>query len=193
MRAPRGARVPATPSSGPGCMGSPGPARALPTAPVHSPRTSRAPPPVFQPLLLLSSLHSSLPQCHLWSHGVVSEECLSAPFHGRNKLSTGLMGWGGGGGRLVPAVRHCFPTPRSVRKHTLTGVCLCVRVCARAGCGCSESPGALGSPAGSPRSQPTCPGRRCLITGSRRGGRGTREWELSRSPWRGRGFSLGWT
>lgn len=36
---------------------------------------------------------------------------------------------GVGGGRVVPAVRHCFPIPRSVRKHTLTRVCVCVRAC----------------------------------------------------------------
>lgn len=58
-------------------MGRWGPARALPTAPVHSPRTSRATPPVFQPLLLLSLLHSSLPFATSTSHGGVSEERLS--------------------------------------------------------------------------------------------------------------------
>lgn len=56
---------------------------------------SRAPPPVSLPLLLLSSLHASLPLATPISHDGVSEERLShthTPFHGRNKLSTGLVG-----------------------------------------------------------------------------------------------------
>lgn len=126
MRAPRGARVPATRSSGHGPLGSSArPSHGSGSFPADQPGDASR-------FSAVAALVSSLLQpalCHLyvprWSVGGAP---FTPPFHGRNKLSTGLMGWGGGG-RVVPAVRHCFPTPRSVRKHTLTRVCLCVRAC----------------------------------------------------------------
>jgi hypothetical protein len=100
---------------------------------------------------------------------------------------------GVGGGRVVPAVRHCFPIPRSVRKHTLTRVCVCVRACV-----CTRQLRLLRFPRSSRVArgispQPTYMSWQEVPHYLKLGGERHGEWELSQSPWRGRGSGLGWT
>lgn len=123
MRAPRGARVPAARS--PWANGPPG-SRAHAS---HRRGSSPADQPgaAARASAVLSPRRPALCLLRLPRLGVGG-----APF---TPFSTaeinGARGWWAeqGDGRVVPAVRHCFPTPRSVRKHTLGRVCLCVRAC----------------------------------------------------------------